>query len=186
MASSTSIIRATASRTGSAPRRVSNWASVSPATYSKTKKVYCSWISASNTGTMLGCLTRPTLRASCSHWRMDWSSVPAAGRNTLIATSRSMRGSKASQTVDCAPCPSWRLSSKRPSILPGFRATGDLCAWLFGRAWESAMPSCYLSCTAPETVTTTQDFPLSMGMGAASASTILAAMGMKRGSGPPG
>ena len=47
---------------------------------------------------------------------------------TLIATSRSMRGSNASHTVDCPPCPSTRRNSNRPSVVPASATGGRLLA----------------------------------------------------------
>ena len=71
MASSTSIINATAAAAGRAIF-LSNW-SASAGDVLKHQIGLAVWISASYTGTILGA-ARPTLRASCNHWATDWSS----------------------------------------------------------------------------------------------------------------
>jgi len=91
MASSTSRISVAASRSGSLPRFLISSVSVAPLTYSNTMNdTGPSW-SASNTGTMLGCASRLTARASSSHCATDAAS--ASGLITLTATSRCSRGS---------------------------------------------------------------------------------------------
>ncbi len=91
IASSTSRISAAASRSGSLPRFFSRSVNVGPVTYSNTmNETLPSW-SASNTGTMFGCASRLTARASSSHCATDAAS--ASGLMTLTATSRCSRGS---------------------------------------------------------------------------------------------
>ena len=53
---------------------------------------------------------------------------PLSARSSLMATSRSSRGSNASQTTDCAPCPNIRRNSNLPSVVDcstRFRLVGN-------------------------------------------------------------
>ncbi len=75
------------------------------------------------------CLLQPLRHA------LILAALCASARISLTATSRSNRASRASQTVACAPWPSMRTSSKRPSCagVPVDGAVGQHRGVRFGR-----------------------------------------------------
>src|SRR5215217_7260587 len=69
--------------------------------------------SAEYSGTMCGCSAAAIVRASCRNCSSRAASTASDGSNTLIATSRSRKGSCARKTAANPPCPRRAPSSSR-------------------------------------------------------------------------